>query len=90
VHDTVELHVADQGAGMSAEQRRRAFDRFWRAGRPGTGTGLGLAIVHRLVTADGGTIELRDAPGDGLDAVIVLRRVLNAPRAKPNPRLVRA
>ena len=40
---------------MTAEQRSRAFDRFWRAGSPGSGTGLGLAIVHRLVTADGGT-----------------------------------
>lgn len=88
--ELVELHVTDQGTGMSAEQRRRAFDRFWRVGRPGTGTGLGLAIVHRLVTADGGTIELRDTPGSGLDVVIGLRSVLNAPRAKPNPRLVRA
>jgi signal transduction histidine kinase len=27
----VELHVTDQGPGMPAEQRQRAFDRFWRA-----------------------------------------------------------
>ncbi|HSK96302.1 MAG TPA: HAMP domain-containing sensor histidine kinase [Euzebyales bacterium] len=30
--DMVELHVADQGPGMTDTQRRRAFDRFWRAG----------------------------------------------------------
>ncbi len=70
----VELHVVDQGPGMTPEQRARAFDRFWRAGPPGGGTGLGLAIVHRLVTADGGTIELEDAPGGGLDAALRLRR----------------
>jgi signal transduction histidine kinase len=66
------LHVRDEGPGMTAEQRSRAFDRFWRAGPPGGGTGLGLAIVHRLVTADGGTVELREAADVGLDVVITL------------------
>ena len=74
----VELHVIDQGPGMTAEQRQRAFDRFWRAARPASGTGLGLAIVRRLVTADGGTIELREAAHGGLDVAITL------PAAGPN------
>jgi signal transduction histidine kinase len=68
----VTLHVRDEGPGMTAEQRSRAFDRFWRAGPPGSGTGLGLAIAHRLVTAAGGTIQLRDAARVGLDVVIAL------------------
>jgi signal transduction histidine kinase len=67
----VELHVADQGPGLTAEQRARAFDRFWREG-PSSGTGLGLAIARQLVTADGGELELRDAAGGGLDAVVRL------------------
>jgi signal transduction histidine kinase len=57
---------------MSAEQRSRALDRFWRAGSAGSGTGLGLAIVNRLVTADGGTVELRDSDAGGLDVVVSL------------------
>jgi signal transduction histidine kinase len=69
---TVELHVRDNGPGMTAEQRARALDRFWRAGPPGAGTGLGLAIVNRLVSADGGTVELRKADGGGLDVVLRL------------------
>jgi signal transduction histidine kinase len=73
VETFVELHVADEGPGLTQEQRARAFDRFWRGGRTSPGTGLGLAIAHRLVTADGGELELRDAPGGGLDAVIRLR-----------------
>jgi signal transduction histidine kinase len=89
VGDEVELHVTDQGPGMTGEQRARAFDRFWRAGAPGTGTGLGLAVVHRLVTADGGTVELREAAGGGLDVAITLHRSLNATRPNPNSRLVR-
>jgi signal transduction histidine kinase len=68
----VELHIVDEGPGMTEDQRARAFDRFWREGSPG-GTGLGLAIAQRLVTADGGELELREASGGGLDAVIRLR-----------------
>ncbi|MGZ4257653.1 MAG: ATP-binding protein [Gaiellaceae bacterium] len=70
----VELHVVDQGPGMAPEERAHAFDRFWRAGGEGSGFGLGLAIVRRLVAADGGEVELREAPGGGLDAVVRLRR----------------
>jgi signal transduction histidine kinase len=70
-----ELRVRDAGPGMSAEQRARAFDRFWRAGSGPGGSGLGLAIVKRLVEADGGTVELAEAPGGGLEAVVRLRRV---------------
>jgi signal transduction histidine kinase len=68
-----ELHIRDEGPGMSAEQRVRAFDRFWRAGSGGGGSGLGLAIVRKLVEADGGQVELDEAPGGGLDAVVRLR-----------------
>jgi signal transduction histidine kinase len=68
----VALHVRDEGPGMTTGQRSRAFDRFWRAGSPGSGTGLGLAIAHRLVTACGGTIELREAAPVGLDVAITL------------------
>jgi signal transduction histidine kinase len=70
----VELHVTDQGPGMPAEQRQRAFDRFWRApSADPDGTGLGLAIVRQLLEASGGTAELRPSPGGGLDAVARLR-----------------
>ncbi len=71
--DWIEIHVLDEGPGMTAEQRARAFDRFWRAGSGHTGSGLGLAIARRLVEADDGEVELADAPGGGLDAVVRLR-----------------
>jgi signal transduction histidine kinase len=76
--DWVELHVRDDGPGMSAEQRERAFDRFWRGGSGESGSGLGLAIVRRLVVSDGGTVELRDGPSGGLDAVVRLRAASRA------------
>ena len=74
-HDgSVEVHVVDDGPGLSAEERERAFDRFWRGHTRTPGSGLGLAIVRRLARADGGDAELRAAPGGGIDAVVRLRR----------------
>ena len=65
--------MIDQGPGLSEEERRHAFDRFWRSGATGRGgSGLGLAIVDRLATASGGSAELRPAAGGGTDAVITL------------------
>jgi len=69
----VELHLRDDGPGLTPEQRERAFDRFWRAGSGAGGSGLGLAIVKRLVTADAGEVELREASSGGVDAVVRLR-----------------
>ncbi len=69
----VQLHVVDEGPGLTAVERERAFDRFWRGRRDGSGSGLGLAIVKRLVEADDGTVELREAESGGVDAVVTLR-----------------
>ncbi len=69
----VELHLSDDGPGLTPEQRERAFDRFWRAGSGPNGSGLGLAIVKRLVAADEGEVELREASSGGVDAVVRLR-----------------
>ena len=70
-HEAV-LHVVDEGPGMAAEERARAFDRFWRGSRSRgvTGFGLGLAIVRRLVETTGGAIALLEATGGGLDVMI--------------------
>ncbi len=69
----VDIHIIDQGQGMTAEQRVAAFDRFWRANTHRTplgGSGLGLAIARKLVAVDRGTIRLDGAPGTGIDAVV--------------------
>lgn len=67
----VVLDVEDDGPGMTAEQARRVFERFYRAdaarNRASGGTGLGLAIVAGLVAAHGGTVSVRSAPGEGAD-----------------------
>jgi two-component system OmpR family sensor kinase len=72
----VVLDVEDDGPGMTAEQARRVFERFYRAdqarNRTSGGTGLGLAIVAGLVAAHGGTVSVRTAPGQGADFQVKL------------------
>ena len=81
-----ELHVVDQGPGMSETDRTRAFDRFWRASTSHhDGTGLGLPIVRHLVHASGGEITLDAAPGGGLDARIILRPAPGTGPRSPRP-----
>ena len=62
------LEAEDDGAGVAEEDLPRLFERFYRSdrARASQGTGLGLAIVKHVVTAAGGTIEARSAPGAGL------------------------
>lgn len=76
--DFVDLHVRDEGPGMSVEDCARAFDRFWRGSSDARGSGLGLAIVARLARVSSATAELtpRTLNGGtgGLDAHIRFAR----------------
>jgi signal transduction histidine kinase len=68
------IHVIDEGPGMTAEERERAFDRFWSGTGAGAGrSGLGLAIVEQLAARNGATVELRPADPHGLDAVLTVQ-----------------
>ncbi len=73
----VQIHVIDQGPGMTLEQIERAYDRFWRGRTDGSGTGLGLAIVARLAEVIGATVGLEqvNANGSGLDAYVIAPRI---------------
>jgi signal transduction histidine kinase len=64
----VVLTVADDGAGVVADDLPRLFERFFRAdrARSSRGTGLGLAIVKHVVNSAGGTIEATGSTGGGL------------------------
>lgn len=64
------LEIEDGGPGLTPDEQERVFERFYRSDNSrsrvaGGGSGLGLAIVHALVTAHGGRVELRSAPGEG-------------------------
>jgi len=68
------LAVADDGAGVSAGELDRLFERFYRTdtARSTRGTGLGLAIVKHIVTSAGGSVEATGGPG-GRGVEIVCR-----------------
>jgi signal transduction histidine kinase len=59
--------VADDGIGIPAGQRERAFEMFQRLhGRDDyEGTGIGLAICRKIVEHHGGTICAVERPGGG-------------------------
>jgi signal transduction histidine kinase len=61
--DTVEIAVADSGAGISPEVGRRLFEQFFTT-KP-QGTGLGLSISRQIVEEHGGKIRWHSAPGAG-------------------------
>ena len=66
----VEVSVSDQGPGLSQEDQKRIFERFYRADgsrvRVGQdGTGLGLSIVDAVMRAHGGSVSVRSELGKG-------------------------
>jgi signal transduction histidine kinase len=84
----VEIHVVDEGTGMTDEALQHAFDRFWRSGQDGSSTGLGLAIVDQLARASGGRATLQRSPTNGVDAAVafpVTTGEPSKPRSAPAP-----
>jgi nitrogen fixation/metabolism regulation signal transduction histidine kinase len=69
--DDIEIQVADNGPGLSADQREQLFVPGFTT-KPG-GSGLGLTIVERIVNEHGGTIVL-DRLGAGTTFRIRLPR----------------
>jgi PAS domain S-box-containing protein len=63
------LSVTDQGIGIREIDRRRLFERFYRAENaldsPIAGMGIGLYVVHEIVDLHGGSIEVESSEGRG-------------------------
>ena len=82
------MEVRDRGAGLSAEQAERVFERFYRTdkarSRAHGGTGLGLSIVAAITAAHGGNVEVDTAPGDGATFRVLLP-LAAAPTEPPDP-----
>jgi signal transduction histidine kinase len=55
------VEVADNGEGVSPNNRTQIFDSFFTTRRDSGGTGMGLAIVRAMLDAHGGAIRLIDS-----------------------------
>ncbi len=68
------LSVADDGIGISEEDRHRIFDRFYQAdaSRTGQGSGLGLAMVAEIAQFHGGTVSVESEPGAGSTFTVLM------------------
>ena len=70
------ISIRDEGVGISDEDAKKIFDRFYRVDLSRTkatgGTGLGLAIVKRIVEIHNGKIEIDSKINEGTEISIVL------------------
>jgi len=71
-HGHVKIAVADRGVGMSEDQIRQAFEPFYTTKPPGKGTGLGLAVSYKLISRQGGHIDIESTPNQGTVVTVSL------------------
>jgi two-component system OmpR family sensor kinase len=68
--DGVRIAISDNGPGLSEEDQKRIFERFYRADssrvrNDGEGSGLGLSIVDAVMKAHGGSVSVASEVGKG-------------------------
>lgn len=88
------ITVTDDGPGIAPEERKRVFERFYRAlGTKVSGTGLGLAIVSRIVQMHDGDISIQDgfvrAPRNGNPEGFGAQFVVRIPLCRTNLQAVK-
>jgi signal transduction histidine kinase len=59
------VSVTDAGPGLTEDEQRLAFERFWRGATSGNGSGLGLSIVRHVLERHGGSVAVVSEPGVG-------------------------
>lgn len=81
----VRIDVIDSGIGISKENQRRLFERFFRVDTTTGGTGLGLAIVKSIVDKLGGKIRVESQLGVGSTFTVLLPTEKSGIEFAPEP-----
>ncbi len=66
----VDILIADDGVGMSEEEKRRAFLPFYTT--KAKGSGLGLVMARQSISLHGGKMEIKSVRGKGTTVTISL------------------
>ncbi len=72
LEDCIQVSIADNGKGMSAEVQQRIFEPFYTTKDVGEGTGLGLFISYGIVEQHNGSITVHSDEGKGSEFLISL------------------
>jgi len=70
VKSMVEVHIEDNGEGMSPEQMAKIYQPFFTTKRSGQGTGLGLAISKKIMQEHKGHVEVDSILGQGTHFIL--------------------
>ncbi len=72
--ERIVISIGDRGPGMTPDEQRNAFERFYRGEKRGevSGSGLGLAIAKRAIERSRGSIRCATSPGAGTTFTIEL------------------
>ncbi|GKU78836.1 cell wall metabolism sensor histidine kinase WalK [Paenibacillus sp. L3-i20] len=72
----VTVRISDTGVGISLDDQKRIFERFFKADRSHSrkygGSGMGLAIVKQIVTLHNGDIRVESELGQGTTIIVIL------------------
>lgn len=89
VNGDVELVVADNGMGMSAEQLAQVYEPFNRLGRESTGvpgTGIGMALTRELMGLLKGRIRVDSKEGEGTVVTLSMPATTSLPAVAKDER----
>lgn len=67
------ITIQDHGIGVSEEEAKHLFEKFFRAGNSAeSGTGLGLYSTKLIIERQGGTVFMQSQPGQGSTVTVTL------------------
>ncbi|MFJ7970692.1 ATP-binding protein [Psychrobacillus sp. NPDC096389] len=75
-NETAIISIKDNGIGMTEEDQKHVFERFFKSDKSRTavngGSGLGLSIVKRIVDMHGGSITVRSELGKSTEFITIM------------------